>query len=657
MLPTGSAGVPKFDNVNVDQVRLVRRDEGDTTELYVTVAASTTRGVGHSNPILERGIQVVYTIAPEDFAGFDFALLGNNVNCILCHTQIDLVERYYNQDGNLAGSFDRIKVGTLETLAIRHDMDGLTQYITDQDADSSIAGSLYVRGKVADHDGHDISDWNALSFDSHRFDASGKLEEDAFGNMYPQKFSPAAQPHQPLENLYLNYASDYASMTDGALPVSFPPPIPDAGDPNAVGAGNKLVDAAEFASVAQTATGSISGGKISLQAAGAPAIDSNQEFMQALLVGNSPSLSASTTGNVVLYGTASDPIQLDGEVAIAGDVIIAGFVQGTGSIIAKGNVYIPTDLQYLDGVDANGSRTFGIGAGGQENALGIAAGGNVVIGDYARPASFLGNNVYQIPGKYEIITGDSTGDWSFTLAEMSLFNRNEWAKSQLKWPAPGEADLPASQWSVTNPDYDPSYVPRYYHFGDGDEIPIYNKGGMGYDTGSGTRIGDSEVPLSWDPALLTIVDPADTTSPYLYDSSGNSIAALIEMTPEGGWITDETFKAGIEWFADNRTQGQPFQIDGLLYTNNAIMAIVNRFAQYEGQMVMNGAMVSADLGVLVPSIKGNQASHAGPNMPNSVFRVGLQLNYDERIRDLIQVQNPNQVKLERKLWNPSANVL
>ena len=32
-----------------------------------------------------------------------------------------------------------------------------------------------------------------------------------------------------------------------------------------------------------------------------------------------------------------------------GDVVINGYIQGTGSILASGNIYVPTDLQYLDG--------------------------------------------------------------------------------------------------------------------------------------------------------------------------------------------------------------------------------------------------------------------------------------------------------------------
>ena len=664
-VPVDASGQAKFHNVDVDAVRLFRRDDGDATQLYFTISAKTTRGAGLVNPVLNRGVQVIYTVEPKDFDGFDYAVLGNNVNCVFCHTQIDSVDRYFNADATKYGSFDRVKVGTLESLVIRDNMDGLA-VINDFDADSFVAGAIYVRGTATDQDGNPIADWNAQTLSAHLFDSAGHIMEDAFGALSAGKFTPAAQPFKPFENLYLDYPTDYAQMTDGALPDYFPPPIPDDGGVGAPGtgnplaAGNKVVDPEEFQALAASAQGSIASGVLSLIPPGS-SISTNQEYTQATFVGNVQSLGAVTTGNVVMTGTPAKPILLDGDVLIDGDVVITGYVKGSGTIVASGNVYIPTDLQYLDGVDGQGLRTFGIAADGTPNALGLAAGGNILIGDYLRPGTLTPTgNVY--PGKYEIIGGDAAGKWSFSLAEMSLFNRGEWARTQPMLPAPGEADLPSTQWTVPNPEYaqyntPTPYVPRYYHFGAGDQIPIYNKGNVGFDLATGSWHSDVEVPLEWDPALLTIVDPADTTSPLLYDTNGNSIAAVLQMTPKNGWLDDAIFKAGIEWWNDNRTEGQPFQIDGLLYTNNAIMAIVNRFSAYQGQMVMNGALVSSDLGVLVPSIKKSLAKINGPDVPGSNFKVGLQLNYDERVKSMLNVTNPYQVTIKRTLWNPTANLL
>ena len=55
----------------------------------------------------------------------------------------------------------------------------------------------------------------------------------------------------------------------------------------------------------------------------------------------------------------------------------------------------------------------------------------------------------------------------------------------------------------------------------------------------------------------------------------------------------------------------PMSIDGLLYTNNAIFMMARKASTGQGQMIVNGAIVAADAGVLVPS-------GGGP--------IGLQLN-------------------------------
>ena len=42
------------------------------------------------------------------------------------------------------------------------------------------------------------------------------------------------------------------------------------------------------------------------------------------------------------------------------------------------------------------------------------------------------------------------------------------------------------------------------------------------------------------------------------------------------------------------------------------------------------------------------------NLPGSPFRVGLRLNYDERTKAMLNVQNPNQVTMRRALVTPGA---
>jgi hypothetical protein len=71
---------------------------------------------------------------------------------------------------------------------------------------------------------------------------------------------------------------------------------------------------------------------------------------------------------------------------------------------------------------------------------------------------------------------------------------------------------------------------------------------------------------------------------------------------------------------------------------------------------MNGSIVAADLGMLVPGMK--DIAGAFPNhSPVGTYAIGLQLNYDERLKNALRIKNPLQVQLKRTYWNPTANLL
>jgi hypothetical protein len=663
-IPGADTGNPEFDNVNIDAMRIVRRDDGDSTQLYVTVSASTNRGIGIVNPVLNRAIQLVYTIEPEQFDGFSYGVLANNVNCIFCHTVIDTTDRYYDTEGT-PGSYDRVKVGTLESLMIRDETDGVTWNINDWDADSFIAGSLHMRGKLTDATGNLITDdWENKSFKSFEFDSTTGYLNEYGGDLHVTAFDEGIDPNAPGNNIYFDYPTDYADMPDGNLPTSFPPPFPDDGgvdeDGNlsTVGAGNKVVDPFEFAAASDHAEGAIVAGIVNISGDDV-VIDTVGEYAAALFTGNSNGLQSGQTGNVVLSGTEANPIVIDGTVAIDGDVLINGYVKGEGTIICSGNIYVPTDLQYLDGekLDANGNptgvRTYGIAADGTKNALGLAAGGNMMLGDFLKPSMF----VPQTP--YQIVDGTPDDHFNFALAELALFNRGEWAKTQEFLPGHGEDSESPGSWTVPNPSYEGvGYLPRYYNFGDGDEIPIYNKGEIYFDPSTATWHGDEEVPITWDMDMLTVLDPKDPTVPELYDqTSGESLAAVVQLSPTDGWLSNEMLKASIEYFDAKHTVDTPMMIDSLLYTNNAIFGIVHRSDKARGQLQVNGSMVCADLGVLAPGRRDSHGSDLSSHPPGSPYKVGLRLNYDRRTKDMLNVKNANQVTIKRSLWAPMVNVL
>ena len=658
----GSAiGNPEFNNVNIDAVQVFRRDQVDSTQLYLTVSASTNRGQGIVNPVLNRAVQQVYTVEPTAFEGFDYGILANNVNCIFCHTQVDSTDRFYDATPGPLAEYDRVKVGTLESLMLRHDMDGKNWVTNDYDSDSVVGGSIYVRGDATDHAGVPIAsgDWASLSMGSVDFNATGKIVPDAFGDVTISSLSPAGSPPVPMENLYLNYPSAYEDMVDGGLPKSFPPPIPDDGGvdpstgiPSGAGAGNKMVDDEEFFASTASSEGSLTSGFISVTDSATP-ITTVPDYQAALTTVDLDGIQNTANGNVILRGTAGNPIHIDGDVAIDGDLIITGLITGEGTITVRGNVYIPTDIEYLDGVDVDGNRTFGYAPegqlyNGQVNKLGISAGGNIMIGDYLRPMFAPAASTNIVSGT-DVPQGASVAHWSFSLAEITLFNRTEWMKTQQLLPGPGEDNTDPTTWTVGNPHYvapdalGNPYTPRYYSYGDGDKIPMYNKGGLYYDSTADTWLGDFEVPITWDPALLSYLPSAG--------------AVVSQVSPSDTWITEDMYKVSLDYFMQTRPVGKPLQIDALLYTNNAIFGIVNRNTTMVGQLRVNGALVCADLGVLAPGLKYTAGLGTGLNVPGSEYLIGLRLNYDKRVKDLLKVTNPNQVEIKRTLWNPTSNVL
>ena len=153
-----------------------------------------------------------------------------------------------------------------------------------------------------------------------------------------------------------------------------------------------------------------------------------------------------------------------------------------------------------------------------------------------------------------------------------------------------------------------------------------------------------------------ILDPNDTSNPLLYDpTTGAPRASVLQATPNGGWLGDQVYENAIESWKDTLTPGSAVKIDGLLYTNNAIFGIVHRSDVMDGQLIINGSLVCSDLGLLAPGKQSSGTQGTDANLPGSPYKIGLRLNYDERTKAMLNVQNPNQVTMRRALVTPSAN--
>lgn len=85
-------------------------------------------------------------------------------------------------------------------------------------------------------------------------------------------------------------------------------------------------------------------------------------------------------GSLVLIGTQSNPIRINGPVVVDNDVIIKGYVTGQGTIYSGRNIHIVGNIQYLN--PPNWADKKMNNNNGDKDMLGLMAKGNIVLGDY-----------------------------------------------------------------------------------------------------------------------------------------------------------------------------------------------------------------------------------------------------------------------------------
>ena len=572
-----AANAPKSlqSHAQVTGLTLTRCDDPTGTLLIFT----STAKLGQAT---KRAMQTV-RVSGTPFCGFQFALLANNINCILCHADFDNIERINNTDVSQRGAFERVRIASLESLLLR---------VTT--ADSKLAGSYYTRGIITDNAGNPLSTLSGTTFTGWAFSDQGKIFENQLtGKMTNCDLSPVAAgddgKYPSMGRLYMNYPTTDDGMTDGKLPEKFPAPIPDE---NA----NKIVDSTEFAAFkATTEAGSIVGGT-------AYGLPSGQTYTGTTLPASSNSAAASLSssgyydGNLFLVGTAANPIDISGKVLVNGDVIISGPVKGTGQIYARNNVYFVGDTTYADA-----SGTFGQASDKTKNLVAYVAGGNIMIGDYLTPMKMSNGWADVTSSSYLTSAGvdpggpaNSKASASFTMSEVTLFNKMEYQKAQA----------------------DASYVPRYYRLRP--TSPVYR------------FTGKSEHGDNYDSSFTAFTPP--------------SKAAVLDLSPSGGWVSDLFLKK--VWRADELSRpatGRPFSIDGLLYSNNAIFALARSDSTHNsrtfGSLRMRGGLIAADVGILGAGDK---------------YTRGFVMYYDKRVGDFLRIEDNSEVAFERLAFRPIA---
>lgn len=97
------------------------------------------------------------------------------------------------------------------------------------------------------------------------------------------------------------------------------------------------------------------------------------------------------SGNIILVGTPSEPLEITGPVVVTGDVIVKGTVTGQGTIYAGRNIYLAGDISYkyapLSPRPANDDPSTVAGwveANKDKDIVGFAARESVIMGDYTK---------------------------------------------------------------------------------------------------------------------------------------------------------------------------------------------------------------------------------------------------------------------------------
>jgi hypothetical protein len=599
----GSINLASFKNMTIGDGQLtsvsVSRSDIDSSRIRLVITANAQLGAE------KQQVQEVFDFvgAAATFSGFNFALLANNINCIMCHAKVD----------NVSGT-QRVRVGSLENLMIRA---GST--------DSLIAGTLYTRGRFIDKNGVEITNYISANLDSQKFDANGNIQFQNNGQPLLSILQPApttadGYPYR-MANFYKNYPDDPAYQSDGPMPSSFPPPIEDKN-------GNRKVDADEFLEVMNRSKGTLSGGVKTGVPNGNVFSGSTLEKMP----GNLTSVNGSYNGNLVLYGTADRPLLIDGDIAVNGDLVIKGYVKGTGRIYVRGNTYVIGDLQYADGMVA-GVRTFGKAQDGTQNLLAIASGGNIAVGDFITKAD--GRTVD--PGT----AGGSSAPMNFVSSDIAIFNRSEWTKTQPYLPDKTGKLVP-------NSTYIPGYIPRYYTLYPGDPVGFYMDDPIVDASGKVVGYNTMSPKVYWDPVTKSWLG-SEHTSNYsdLAIIPQNSPllkgAAIVSLAPASNWISVSQLQALWAEDAASRPTGDIMNIDGLLYTNNGTFELARKKSDTLGRLMIQGALVSGDVGILAGG--GNNVLNGGTP--------GAYIRYDPRIAGFLTLGNKNDggITVVRMTWN------
>ncbi|GIW28815.1 MAG: hypothetical protein KatS3mg070_2178 [Meiothermus sp.] len=587
-------------------VQVSRQDDTSTDPdaIVLTVTSTGTLADGTT-----RRLRQVFRV-DRAFFPFDYALLTNNAECIFCHLDVKSLDALRGNPNPSDPStwWRRAKVGVLESLIMRDDEEA-----------GVVHGSLVTRGTISRQYSGAVGPSNRYYTTMNPGDT--RIRSTTLITATPADCSTPSNCTTP-QNLYYNYpdSSNLAAFgnrfPDGELPDRFPLPIPDTNN-------NRLIDDAEWnAEVSSSLAGtneSYSAGTLRAAMVLNPSGGVAWPGGSAVQTRTSADLGQNPT-NVLLDGSVI-PIELSGTVFINGDVVLRGFVRGSGTLLTRGNLYVMGDLTYDCGTGStlvpcdysNPSRL---------PQLNLIAGGNLAVGDFMTVQS----DIESLTEEQMLSARSNQPTISFcrenptnaacypeerprpnlALTEIANFNRRE-LQRYLR---------------------DNSYRSRFYTFG---ENQIYFAAGCSHQP---QRYAEYSTITAGARVSFCRGDTVLSSTTLTAEQAQSILARAARYE-----VTSSTFTNGILknlWANSMNARGTgPLRTDGLLYSANAIFGLSQRkYPKLNGRWDLRGALVAADTGIFVP----------GPGDGTA----GLTIYHDNRLRP--RVPGGQQAQLRRGIW-------
>ena len=273
-------------------------------------------------------------------------------------------------------------------------------------------------------------------------------------------------------------------------------------------------------------------------------------------------------GCVMMYGTAGNPIVINGPVVVEGDLIIGGVVTGRGCFYAGRNIHFVDDITYADPPNWSNSRNDPVGTAAKnatKDLVGFCAKGLITVGPINNDPMTYANTDEQSPWDFR----------SFMAASPTIIQANFGGQTDT-------ADKDSKALFGYYVDKNDSSI-GYYPKGLKNDPPTYFFNGNYYQPDGYERI-----------EKITIETAEDGTEKQVITTAARQ---FYEPTVEAKYVKFASLDMT--------------HIDGVLFTNHAILGGRDNFINRNKPFTINGAYVTR-----------NQAMNMSPLSFNWDIRLG-----------------------------------